>query len=65
MGEDESDLLENGASLVEVQQVLGHKGVGTTSRYLHVADPERARAMSKHPLNDYLQELLAKQEHNV
>lgn len=60
-----SDLLEQGASLVEVQQVLGHKGVGTTSRYLHVADPERARAMSKHPLNDYLKELLTKQERNV
>ena len=60
-----SDLLENGASLVEVKQVLGHKGVGTTSRYLHVADPERARAMSKHPLNDYLKELLANQESNV
>jgi len=57
-----SDLLEHGASLVEVQQVLGHKGVSTTARYLHVADPERARAMSKHPLNDYLKELIAKQD---
>jgi integrase/recombinase XerD len=53
-----SDLLENGASLTEVQRLLGHKGVDTTSRYLHVADPERARAMNKHPLNDYLKELL-------
>jgi site-specific recombinase XerD len=53
-----SDLLENGASLIEVQRLLGHKGVGSTSRYLHVADPERARAMTKHPLNDYLKELL-------
>lgn len=51
-----SDLLENGASLVEVQQVLGHKVVETTCRYLQVADPERARAISKHPLNDYLKE---------
>jgi site-specific recombinase XerD len=57
-----SDLLENGASLAEVQQVLGHKAVGTTSRYLQVADPERARAMSKHPLNDYLKELITKQD---
>jgi site-specific recombinase XerD len=57
-----SDLLENGASLPEVQQLLGHKRVDTTSRYLHIADPERARAMSKHPLNDYLKELIAKQE---
>jgi site-specific recombinase XerD len=57
-----SDLLENGASLVEVQQVLGHKGVSTTARYLHVADPERVRAMSQHPLNDYLQEPIAQQD---
>ncbi len=59
-----SDLLENGASLVEVQQVLGHKGVGTTCRYLQVADPERARAMSKHPLNDYLKALNTQLENN-
>jgi site-specific recombinase XerD len=57
-----SDLLEHGASLVEVQRVLGHKGVETTCRYLHVADPERARAMSQHPLNDYLKELLTQPE---
>jgi site-specific recombinase XerD len=57
-----SDLLESGASLPEVQSLLGHKSVETTSRYLQIADPERARAMSKHPLNDYLQERIAKQE---
>ena len=51
-----SDLLENGASVVEVQQVLGHKVLETTCRYLHVADPERARAMKQHPLNDYLKQ---------
>jgi len=54
-----SDLLENGASLMEVKGILGHKSVQSTSRYLHVAGPERARAISKHPLNDYLPALLA------
>ena len=40
-----SDLLESGASLPEVRQWLGHQRVETTSRYLQIADPERARAM--------------------
>jgi site-specific recombinase XerD len=57
-----SDLLENGASLVEVQSILGHKSVESTSRYLQVAGPERAQAVSKHPLNDYLPALLAKEK---
>jgi hypothetical protein len=26
----------------------------TTMRYLQIADPERARAIKRHPLNDYL-----------
>lgn len=49
-----SDLLESGVSLPEVQQMLGHATVATTTRYLQIADPERARAISRHPLNDYL-----------
>jgi site-specific recombinase XerD len=49
-----SDLLENGVSLPEVQQLLGHATVMTTTRYLQIADPERARAIKQHPLNDYL-----------
>ena len=49
-----SDLLESGVSLPEVQQLLGHATVVTTTRYLHIADPERTRAMKQHPLNDYL-----------
>jgi site-specific recombinase XerD len=60
-----SDLLESGANLPAVQSLLGHKSVVTTSRYLHIADPERARAVSKHPLNDYLKELITKQENNL
>jgi site-specific recombinase XerD len=49
-----SDLLETGVSLPEVQQLLGHATVVTTTRYLQIADPERARAIKQHPLNDYL-----------
>lgn len=49
-----SDLLESGVSLPEVQQLLGHTSVVPTTRYLQIADPERARAIKKHPLNDYL-----------
>jgi site-specific recombinase XerD len=52
-----SDLLESGVSLPEVQQMLGHATVVTTTRYLQIADPERARAIQKHPLNDYLSSL--------
>jgi site-specific recombinase XerD len=57
-----SDLLENGASLPEVQTILGHKCVETTSRYLHIAGPERVHAMKKHPLNAYLSEVLAREK---
>lgn len=56
-----SDLLENGASLSEVQGFLGHKRVDTTARYLQIGDPERAKAISLHPLNEYLGQLLGKQ----
>jgi site-specific recombinase XerD len=49
-----SDLLESGVSLPEVQQLLGHATVVTTTRYLQIADPERAKAVKLHPLNDYL-----------
>jgi integrase/recombinase XerC len=49
-----SDLLASGATLPEVQRILGHSSVSTTMRYLHIADPERARAIAKHPLNDWL-----------
>jgi integrase/recombinase XerD len=49
-----SDLLESGVSLPEVQQLLGHATVVTTTRYLQIADPERAKAIKLHPLNDHL-----------
>jgi integrase/recombinase XerD len=49
-----SDLLEAGVHVADVQRVLGHAGVATTVRYLHIADPQRREAMRSHPLNDWL-----------
>lgn len=49
-----SDLLEAGVHLAQVQRILGHAGIGTTVRYVHIADPQRRAAMSAHPLNDWL-----------
>jgi integrase/recombinase XerC len=49
-----SDLLEAGVCLPDVQQLLGHQSIGTTMRYLHVADPQLHQAVKLHPLNDTL-----------
>jgi len=49
-----SDLIAAGVKLPEVQRILGHTGIATTMRYLHIADPERHNAMKMHPLNDWL-----------
>jgi site-specific recombinase XerD len=49
-----SDLLEAGVHLAQVQRILGHAGIGTTVRYVHIADPQRRAAMGAHPLNDWL-----------
>ncbi len=49
-----SDLLEAGVHLAQVQQILGHAGISTTVRYVHIADPQRRAAMSLHPLNAWL-----------
>ena len=51
-----SDLLEAGASVAEVQEVLGHRAISTTIRYLHVADPQLHRAAELHPINAMLRE---------
>lgn len=49
-----SDLLESGVSLPEVKGMLGHVVITSTMRYVHVADPERRRAIDRHPINDML-----------
>ena len=49
-----SDLLEAGVRLPEVQQMLGHRSLGSTVRYLHFTDPQRREAANRHPLNDWL-----------
>jgi site-specific recombinase XerD len=50
-----SDLLEAGVRLPEVQKILGHACIVSTVRYLDIAGPERAAAMTKHPINEFLQ----------
>ena len=51
-----SDLLEAGVHLAEVQRILGHCGISSTVRYVHIADPQRRAAMTLHPINDWLSE---------
>jgi site-specific recombinase XerD len=49
-----SDLLESGASLPQIQRLLGHQTISTTMRYLQVADPQRHEAVKLHPVNRML-----------
>jgi integrase/recombinase XerD len=45
-----SDLIADGAKLPHVQKLLGHKAISTTMLYLHIAGPELAEAMQRHPI---------------
>lgn len=56
-----TDLVEKGAPIHIVKNILGHSHIVTTFRYLNVADPERKKAMESHPINSIL---LANQENN-
>jgi len=46
-----SDLLRNGANLIQVQKMLGHSNVATTQIYTHVTDDELREAHKKFHAN--------------
>lgn len=48
-------LLQNGVGVPELKMILGHSCVATTMRYLHVASPDRKKAISLHPINKMLE----------
>jgi site-specific recombinase XerD len=49
-----SDLLESGASLPEVQKILGHAVIQSTFRYTSIVDPQKKKAIARHPINEFL-----------
>lgn len=51
-----SDLIEEGATLPQVQALLGHAAITSTMWYLSISDPALGEAVRKHPLNEYFSE---------
>lgn len=49
-----SNLLASGSNLAEVQRILGHRHLSTTTRYLHITDPQKSEAVKHHPINTIL-----------
>jgi site-specific recombinase XerD len=49
-----SDLLSEGIGILHIQHILGHRAIANTYRYAHVCDPEKKKAMAKHPINKVL-----------
>jgi site-specific recombinase XerD len=49
-----SDMLESGLPVVHVQSYLGHQAIGSTVRYLQIADRQRHEAVQRHPINDMI-----------
>ena len=39
-----------------------HETITTTMRYLHIADPQRHEAVSRHPINDILKQEMIHEE---
>jgi site-specific recombinase XerD len=45
-----TQLLMSGVSLAEVKEIVGHKDIKTTMRYIHLADERLKRLSFRHPL---------------